>query len=63
MVENHIHHYLQPFGVCLFYQRAKLFIASETAVCLIIIGDGIPVIGASLHVVLLNGVEPNAGDA
>ena len=44
VVENHIHNDFQTFTVCLFYQAFKCFIAAQTAVYLIIVGNGIAMI-------------------
>ena len=60
MVENHIHDYFHPFGMCLVYKVPEFFIIPKAAVCLIIISDGITVVRAFLHVILLNRIQPYA---
>ena len=50
MVENHIHHNLQAFLMCLVNESLVLSIGSETRVNLVIIGCGITMIAAALAV-------------
>ena len=66
MVENHVHHNLQSFLVCLVNQLAVFLIASETRVYAVIVGRGITMIGGETvvvgRVVLQDGRKPQGGN-
>ena len=67
MVENHIHHYLQPLGMSLIAKTLVIGIGTKTGIDLIIIGGGIAVICRETvllirRVVLQNGRKPKGRD-
>ena len=63
VVENHVHHHLQPALVRAVHELLELLVRAEAAVYLVVIRDGIAVVGAVGHVVLLRGVEPDGRHA
>jgi len=58
MIEDHIHDYFQPFTMRLLHQVPEFLVASETTVYLIIVGNGISMIGPFFHIIFLNRIEP-----
>ena len=44
MVEYHVHYYFHSFGVSGIYQFAELFVVTEAAVYLVVVGDGVTMV-------------------
>ena len=68
VVEDHVHHNFQTFGMGLITKAFVIVIGTETGVDLVIIGRGIAVIGREA-ILLIGGIvlqyrrEPKGGDA
>ena len=63
MIEYHIHHYFQPLFMRVVHQAFELIVCAEASVYLIVIRDGIAVVGAVGHVILLRRVKPDSRDS
>ena len=67
VVEDHVHHYLQAFGVRLVTQAAVLFVGAEAWVYTVIVGRSVAMIRALAvivgRVVLENGRKPQGRNA
>ena len=61
VVEDHIHHHLHALLVRLVDQSLIILIRTEARIYPVVVGRGVAVIGAPLHVVLQDGIQPNSG--
>ena len=59
MIKNHIHHYFQILFMCFLYQCTEIFITSKPSVNLIIVCNGISMIGTTFHIIFLSRIQPD----
>ena len=66
MVENHVHHNLQSFLVCLVNQATVFLVGAEARIHTVVVGTGITMIGGETvvvgRVVLQDGRKPQGGN-
>ena len=59
MIKNHIHHYFQILFMRFLYQCTEIFITSKPSVNLIIVCNGISMIGTAFHIIFLSRIQPD----
>ena len=49
--------------MCRLHEVAEVIVAAQTGINAVVVGDRIAVVGALAHIVLLDRIEPEGGDA
>ena len=63
VVEHEVHNHLDTVAMAVVDEGIKLFVAAKAGVDLIIVGDGIAVVGVALLIVHLHGCRPEGSDS